>query len=605
MALPLPPLRTARCGVSRQRRDAAARRVAAALAVLVVALPSSASAGAAAAASPPPPADMGLLVARMERVEAAVREQARETREARADARALERRVAELEAERRGEEQREEANREGEAQQSAEPHRHLQARPTHGDVVHIHRANVSLPAGPGWNTSPNYNGGHRRSLQSSAQCGSMAARAQSVQARCCDEPTEDCSGGYPRTCNVGCAAVFLPFWAECGSLLGNAAVYQQTMTLCQQAQPTTLAISGGLAHEFNLVCADTTVGSCVPACSQALRGDLLMMNLNGEDSKYSCELHHGLHSWVGAATDGGYLGSDARAFVSAVLSGAAGYYALALTGDAGVGVDLTIRPGQGVRIVGDRSSATSWGSGDFTVGERGSISLIYLTLTGRLSLLAGGTASLSNCTLERDADIILASGGSGGMVSFATMAVPARVLRVMQNALIANYMCRTIALRLYSITVPELGPNSGVATSTSRIAGGSLSFNPPNLFGGVFVVTSGPCELLHAGRCVGRPHGYLPNEHCAITVGGGGGMLGSCGVFQLDYVGNWHDGDILMLPGGAWYVSRSCPVGHLLAPNDALTWTSSSSWQGCPYSPGHDCSGSETGLGGGWQICFA
>ena len=46
------------------------------------------------------------------------------------------------------------------------------------------------------------------------------------------------------------------------------------------------------------------------ACSAALRGDLLLMNLNGDDSKYSCELHHGLHSWVGAATDGGYLGKS-------------------------------------------------------------------------------------------------------------------------------------------------------------------------------------------------------------------------------------------------------------------------------------------------------
>eukprot|EP01047_Picozoa_sp_COSAG01_P063041 COSAG01_NODE_8110_length_2916_cov_8.073101_1_plen_127_part_00 len=76
----------------------AARRVLTALAVLVAALPSAAA--GAAAASPPPPTDMALLVARLGRLEAAVREQARETKEARADGRALERRVAELEAER-------------------------------------------------------------------------------------------------------------------------------------------------------------------------------------------------------------------------------------------------------------------------------------------------------------------------------------------------------------------------------------------------------------------------------------------------------------------------------------------------------------------------
>eukprot|EP01047_Picozoa_sp_COSAG01_P089359 COSAG01_NODE_21482_length_900_cov_1.229713_1_plen_226_part_01 len=226
---------------------------------------------------------MGLLAARLGRLEATVREQARETRETREDARALERRVAELEAERRGE-PRDAGEGEGETQQSHDRRRRLQAAPARGDVVHIHRANVSLPAGPGSNVSPNYNGGHRRYLQQSgAPCRNMASRVQTVQARCCDEATEDCSGGYPRTCNAGCVAVFLPFWTECGSLLGSAAVYQQTVSLCQQAQPA--SPGRGLAHEFNLVCSDGAVGSCVPACSEALRGDLLLMNLNGEDSK--------------------------------------------------------------------------------------------------------------------------------------------------------------------------------------------------------------------------------------------------------------------------------------------------------------------------------
>eukprot|EP01043_Picozoa_sp_COSAG02_P085051 COSAG02_NODE_22768_length_741_cov_0.736760_1_plen_227_part_01 len=227
MALPPPPLRTARWRAPRRGggeggRPAtcwrgAARRVVATLVVLVAALPSSAAAGAAAAPPSSPPTDTALLVGRLEWLETAVRQQARETREAREDTRALEQRVARLEAERKGE-QRDDPP--GATQQFDEPRRHLQAPPARGDVVHIHRANVSLPTGPGWDVSPNYNGGHRRSLQSGSQCGNMATRAQSVQARCCDEASEDCSGGYPRTCNAGCAAVFLPFWAECGSLLG-------------------------------------------------------------------------------------------------------------------------------------------------------------------------------------------------------------------------------------------------------------------------------------------------------------------------------------------------------------------------------------------------
>eukprot|EP01049_Picozoa_sp_SAG25_P002552 SAG25_NODE_135_length_14397_cov_89.177857_7_plen_216_part_00 len=123
------------------------------------------------------------------------------------------------------------------------------------------------------------------------------------------------------------------------------------------------------------------------------------MNLNGEDSKYSCELHHGLHSWVGAATDGGYLGSDTQAFVSAVLSGAAGYYALRLTGDAGMGTDLTIQPGQDVHISGEQSLAAqpNWGSGSFVVAEQAQLSLSYLALSGMLTF--AGTGSTISLTL--------------------------------------------------------------------------------------------------------------------------------------------------------------------------------------------------------------
>jgi hypothetical protein len=161
----------------------AARRVLTVLAVLVAALPSAAA--GAAAASPPPPADMGLLVARLGRLEAAVREQARETREARADAWALERRVAELEAE------REDASTRRRAQQPApQP-------PDNASLVHLHRATVSY-ASPSAGAQSSDGDGHRRAQQTS--CGPM--RFMSIQTVCCDEPAEDCSGGAPASCLV-------------------------------------------------------------------------------------------------------------------------------------------------------------------------------------------------------------------------------------------------------------------------------------------------------------------------------------------------------------------------------------------------------------------
>jgi hypothetical protein len=389
----------------------AIRRVFTTLVVLVAPLPYSTVAGAAAAASPPPTTDTSLLVARLERLEAQVREQARETREARADARALERRVAEVEAARRGERDAArgvswlQSEHEGEAKGGI--FRRAQAAPQDNTtVVHLHRASVVSLGGPGMGTSPNYNGGHRRA-QTAGVCGNLAARINAVNVECCNEPSEDCSSGTPTTCNAGCAGVFLPFWADCGAQLPSSASFLPVVARCQAAAlgggstGGASADSGSLVHEFNLVCAGGTVDNCVPSCSAALRGDLLLMNLNGEDSKYSCELHHGLHSWVGAATDGGYLGSDTQAFVSAVLSGAAGYYALTLTGDAGVGTDLVIRPGQDVHIIwrGSRSNP-SWGTGGFQIQSLGRLQVNNVSLQGRLTIQsATAVASITGCVI--------------------------------------------------------------------------------------------------------------------------------------------------------------------------------------------------------------
>eukprot|EP01047_Picozoa_sp_COSAG01_P092341 COSAG01_NODE_23731_length_803_cov_9.666193_1_plen_167_part_00 len=60
-------------------------------------------------------------------------------------------------------------------------------------------------------------------------------RPAAVQAECCDDPSEDCSGGAPHTCNAGCAAVFLPFWADCGAQLGPNPQYLSVVTMCQVA----------------------------------------------------------------------------------------------------------------------------------------------------------------------------------------------------------------------------------------------------------------------------------------------------------------------------------------------------------------------------------
>ena len=40
-----------------------------------------------------------------------------------------------------------------------------------------------------------------------------------VNVECCDEPSEDCSAGFPTTCNEGCAALLLPAQAACEDFL--------------------------------------------------------------------------------------------------------------------------------------------------------------------------------------------------------------------------------------------------------------------------------------------------------------------------------------------------------------------------------------------------
>eukprot|EP01051_Picozoa_sp_SAG22_P012904 SAG22_NODE_1388_length_4521_cov_13.635233_3_plen_706_part_00 len=143
------------------------------------------------------------------------------------------------------------------------------------------------------------------------------------------------------------------------------------------------------------------------------------------------------------------------------------------------------------------------------------------------------------------------------------------------------------------------------------------------LFGdtATFTVLSGPCTLAEGGRCVGRwPGGYGPNEECTIAVaaGGGGGaaggVLGGCSVFNIFPGTMW---DYLALPDGSLhYPARTdgsrhgytvggavCPAGAVLAAGQSLAWHSDHNGQG--DRGGNGLPYSTTGLGGGWQICFA
>ena len=140
--------------------------------------------------------------------------------------------------------------------------------------------------------------GHRRT-QSSASCDAdeLAWRTDDINSECCNDPSEDCSGGYPATCNAGCAALFLPFWDECHDMLGKSSSnYEPTVALCEAAVETAPSLAG----QLNVQCSDgTPVAECVPECNEAVHGYLMLIDIEGEDVKLSCELRRGYYSWVG------------------------------------------------------------------------------------------------------------------------------------------------------------------------------------------------------------------------------------------------------------------------------------------------------------------
>jgi hypothetical protein len=150
--------------------------------------------------------------------------------------------------------------------------------------------------------------GHRRAQvgdgYGEGTCSDLESRSAEVTQVCCDEPEEDCTGGYPHSCNAGCAATFLPFWEECRTALGkDSQRFEPVVALCTaSAGSSGTASRPSLAEQLNLQCTDgTAAAECVPQCSGAYHGYLMLLNIDGDDSKLSCELQHGYYSWVGAA----------------------------------------------------------------------------------------------------------------------------------------------------------------------------------------------------------------------------------------------------------------------------------------------------------------
>ena len=110
---------------------------------------------------------------------------------------------------------------------------------------------------------------------------------------------------------------------------------------------------------------------------------------------------------MGSGSDGGYLGGDALAFLSSLLSGAAGAYRLIVHDDAEVHTDIIVQPGMDVHMVGSVALTTdppAWGTGSFTVREHAKLSIdnLLLDLAATITVIAGGDLSLANLELHSD-----------------------------------------------------------------------------------------------------------------------------------------------------------------------------------------------------------
>jgi hypothetical protein len=118
-------------------------------------------------------------------------------------------------------------------------------------------------------------GGHRRRCAQANGYGNgertpcdasdLPARPDAVNYECCDEAGEDCTGGYPRSCNAGCAVVFLPFWEGCRSALGkDSRSLEPVVALCEAVAPAA-STGGSLAEQMSVQCTKTASLNVVQA----------------------------------------------------------------------------------------------------------------------------------------------------------------------------------------------------------------------------------------------------------------------------------------------------------------------------------------------------
>lgn len=203
----------------------------------------------------------------------------------------------------------------------------------------------------------------------------------------------------------------------------------------------------------------------------------------------------------------------------------------------------------------------------------GTVTLQASTLSGSLHVASGG-ASLTGCTL--DSTFRMMTDGASS-VSMSTMDLPS--FETVSAGSTVQLTAVTMMGHGHLMGTLAVAQNGELNLQGLRGTGPSPTFT---------VMSGDPCEVSQAGRCVGYTspstggwQDVHPEAHCAITVAGGGGVVGVCPKYSFG------TGMTLVVPGGR-YQSGSprsgidcrepgacladCPTGSVLSDGDSLTW---------------------------------
>ncbi|MEC6987519.1 MAG: hypothetical protein VXW98_01705, partial [Actinomycetota bacterium] len=227
----------------------------------------------------------------------------------------------------------------------------------------------------------------------------------------------------PAVCpSMGCAEAFEAFYTNCRVELTTFPEPDRLASLSTSCDDVLATRGSSLAQQLDLECTDGSVENCVPPCNAYTHGFILLLNIGGSDSKYSCNLAHGNYSWLGAASQGGFIGSDPRAFLSSILSGAAGTYAVQVEVGVlllGIDIDVVVRPGQKVRVVASNNDGTSanWGSGTITVQDQASLELVGVRVTTRITVAQGGASSFYFSDLRLQVPLFVLRGADNNKMT--------------------------------------------------------------------------------------------------------------------------------------------------------------------------------------------